>query len=237
MLFGAPESTTGLTSDQCRPSCGCGGEVWTAPTWDAARIERLRAWTLENEPSLLGANPYDVAAPDVPSDAVCAVLVVDATTRAYRLETFANESDANAAGGVVTHKGICGQCSSLHDLAVYAETLDLTTPVRQCGISHADLEGDIGCLRELGFSDACAEIWAYNTLHTRQQCASICVPLLSAPYHDADGSLNACLQCDEDQSGAVFKAVAGRTRRNTGIASALCRPCSEVVRLEHRYEP
>jgi hypothetical protein len=37
-------------------------------------------------------------------------------------------------------------------------------------------------------------------------------------------------------SGPVFKAVAGRTRRNTGIASALCRPCSEVRPLLHDYK-
>ncbi len=55
------------------------------------------------------------------------------------------------------------------------------------------------------------------------------------PYQLPDGALNPCLQCDEDRSGPVFKAVAGRTRRNTGIASALCRPCDEVSPLVHRY--
>jgi len=36
-------------------------------------------------------------------------------------------------------------------------------------------------------------------------------------------------------SGPVFKAVAGRTRRNSGLASALCRPCESVYPLEHVY--
>lgn len=226
---------TGLTDEQCRPSCGCGGETWNAPSWDAARIAALRVWTLENVPELLSSDPYAADVPEVPNDSVCAVLITNAATHSYRLETFATESDALGAGGIVTHKGVCGMCSALADLAVYAETLDLTTPVRQCGIDHADLAGDIACLRALQFTEPCAQIWAYNTQHTRQECASICLPLLTAPYHDADGTLNACLQCDEDQSGPVFKAVAGRTRRNTGIASALCRPCNEVVRLSHDY--
>jgi hypothetical protein len=39
----------------------------------------------------------------------------------------------------------------------------------------------------------------------------------------------------EVQSGPVFKAVAGRTRRNSGLPNALCRPCSEVTPLEHSY--
>jgi hypothetical protein len=56
------------------------------------------------------------------------------------------------------------------------------------------------------------------------------------PYNLEDGSLNSCLQCDEDISGAVFKTVAGRTRRNSGLASAICRPCETVWRIEHAYE-
>ena len=67
-------------------------------------------------------------------------------------------------------------------------------------------------------------------------CLQVCLDLLDAPYHEDDGSLNECLQCDEDLSGPVFKAVAGRTRRNTGLASALCRPCDEVRQVVHRYE-
>jgi hypothetical protein len=61
----------------------------------------------------------------------------------------------------------------------------------------------------------------------------VCIALLDDPYHEPDGALNACLQCDEDESGPVFKAVAGRTRRNSGLATALCRPCETVWRVEH----
>lgn len=44
-----------------------------------------------------------------------------------------------------------------------------------------------------------------------------------------------CIQCDEDRSGPVFKIVAGRTRRNSGLPNAICRPCSEVQPLVHDY--
>ena len=87
----------------------------------------------------------------------------------------------------------------------------------------------------LGFTEPCAQIWYFNTLHTRERCLAPCVAALDEPYHLPDGSLNECILCDEVQSGPVFKAVAGRTRRNSGVASALCRPCREVRPIVHRY--
>jgi len=52
-----------------------------------------------------------------------------------------------------------------------------------------------------------------------------------------DGRLNACLQCDEDRSGPVFKAIAGRTRRNSGIQSSIPRPTEEIAPVIHDYVP
>ena len=114
---------------------------------------------------------------------------------------------------------------------------DLTAPVRDCGLATTADGGnaDVDCLTALGFDLPCAQIWAYNTAHTRSVCLDICAPILYQPYNQPDGTLNACLQCDEDQSGPVFKAVAGRTRRNCGIPNAICRPCSEVQPLVHAY--
>jgi hypothetical protein len=63
----------------------------------------------------------------------------------------------------------------------------------------------------------------------------ICTALLADPYNTPDGGLNACLQCDEDNRGAVFKAMAGRTRRNSGLATAICRPCDTVAPVIHSY--
>lgn len=234
-LYGRPNDNTGLSADQCGPACPCQGG-WQAPDYTSADIDALDALTLITTFEPLSADPY--ATPeDFPLDesSVCAV-VVEGTE--YSLQTFADDAAAEAAGAQVTHDGACGLCSPLQDLAVYMREGDLTEPVRACGLMglSGGEEAQLECLRELGFTEPCAQIWGYNTTHTRTMCLQVCLDLLDAPYHEPDGSLNACLQCDEDLSGPVFKAVAGRTRRNTGLASALCRPCEEVRRVVHRYD-
>jgi hypothetical protein len=111
---------------------------------------------------------------------------------------------------------------------------DLTAPVRACGLAG---QGDavVTCLQKLGFDLPCAQIWADNVANTRTACLEVCLANLSAPYNLSDGSLNPCLACDEEKSGPVFQAIAGRTRRNSGLANAICRPCSEVRPLVHAY--
>ncbi len=235
-LFGRPNDKTGLSADQCAPTCGDCEEQWEEEPWTPARVETLRDWKLETPLGELTVDPYQSPAAPVEEGAVCAVLVTDAALRTYHLETYPSATDAESAGATVTHGDACGLCSTLQDLAVYAETLDLTDPVRACGIANLDdHEGLVACIEALGFSLPCAQVWAYNTEHTRDVCLDVCLELLGKPYHEENGDLNACLRCDEEESGAVFKAVAGRTRRNTGIASAMCRPCDEVYRLEHAY--
>ena len=49
--------------------------------------------------------------------------------------------------------------------------------------------------------------------------------------------MNACLQCDEDESGPNFAKFAGRTRRNTGLESAITRPCQMNRDLYHEVCP
>lgn len=233
-LFGLPNDKTGLDESRCRPSCGCGDAGWVAPEWTSDKVAALRSWTLLDPPAEITSDPY--ASPAPVESGVCAVRVVDRAARTYRLESFASAAEAEASGAYVTHQDRCGLCSTLTDLAVYAEKPDLTDPVRSCGLEAGkDLEKNVACLQALGFTRPCAQIWAYNTRFTREQCLGPCIALLSAPYHEEDGGLNECLRCDEEKSGPVFKAVAGRTRRNTGVPSAMCRPCSEVIRLDHAY--
>ncbi len=153
------------------------------------------------------------------------------------MQTFASEADARAAGGTVTHYDACGLCSTLQDFVVYAKDPDIGAPVRKCGVDSFSkgFEADVQCLQGLGFSRPCAQIWAYNTQNTRGACFEPCLRIAEFPYNLPDGRLNECLQCDEDKSGAIFKAVGGRTRRNTGLASAICRPCSEARPVAHVY--
>jgi hypothetical protein len=241
LLFGRPNASTGLSSDQCQPSCSCNGTPFAPPVYSQAYISSLETdWTLTVPYPPLASNPYLVPAPAPdPAEMVCAVVPEGAPTvrpRPYRLETFASEAAARAAGGSVTHFGHCGVCSTLPNLAVYMRNEDLTAPVRACGLqSLGNFAADVACLSGLGFDLPCAQIWAYNTGNTSSLCSSTCLSLLSAPYHTPDGGLNACLRCDETQSGPVFKAVAGRTRRNSGLPNAICRPCSEVQPLVHSY--
>jgi hypothetical protein len=237
-LFGAPGARTGLGADRCEPACGCGDDRWVAPTYTADDLVALRSWTLSDPPAPLTDDPYAQPPTPVPAGSYCAALL-DEASGSYRLATFPGRAAAEAAGARPTHAGVCGLCSPLADLAVYIERPDLTEPVRACGLAYpfGPAADHIRCLRDLGFSEPCADIWYFNTVHTREACLAPCLRELDAPYHLPDGALNECLVCDEEASGAVFKAVAGRTRRNTGVPSAMCRPCEEVERLDHRLAP
>ncbi len=94
---------------------------------------------------------------------------------------------------------------------------------------------DVTCLQQLGFDLPCAQIWAYDTTNTRSQCLGPCLANLTAPHNEPDGALNPCLECDEVESGPVFRSVAGRDRRNSGIPNAICRPWGEVQPLVQQY--
>ena len=48
-------------------------------------------------------------------------------------------------------------------------------------------------------------------------------------------TLNRCLECDERESGPVFKSWAGRTRRNSGLTSAINRPADSLARLSQDF--
>ncbi len=238
-LFGRPTPNTGLSEEMCSPLCPeCDDGDFAPPPYDEAFLEELKSWRLLDPPPALDGNPYEEPE-SWPLDevSVCAVRVVDAEERTYRLETWSSAEEAAAEGAIMTHEGACGLCSDLQSLALYAEVGDLTQPVRDCGVQAMVHGGERGreCLAEIGFNESCADIWYWNTVNTREHCQSICMELFNEPYHHPDGTLNDCLQCDEDISGPVFKAVAGRTRRNSGLATALCRPCDEVRPLRHEY--
>merc|ERR1711990_870839 len=93
------------------------------------------------------------------------------------------------------------------------------------------------CLEKLSFSPQCAEIWSYNIRNTRKHCSKVCFISWAKgePFNKPDGSLNDCLQCDEDNSGPNFKYYSGRTRRNSGIPSSIHRPASSIHNMTHCY--
>jgi hypothetical protein len=209
------------------------------PQYSQAFIDGLANWTLLNPPTALTEDPYDnpTAYPSGTGQ-FCGVLVESAQAQTYRLTTYASLAEAETAGAIITHYGACGLCSSLANLGVYLSYPDMTSSVRSCSLAGLSSGKDtvMQCLVAMGFEEVCAEIWYYNSNHTSQQCRSECLAALSEPYHLPSGALNPCIACDEEQSGPMFKAVAGRTRRNSGLPSGICRPCSSLSPVIHAYQ-
>lgn len=169
-------------------------------------------------------------------DRVCGLKYLDSEKHAYSLQTFENKQLALDSGYIVTHQGICGKCSTTKDLYVYLTT-DLTRPVRKCGLkyfySHQKMKR---CIKNLGFTDACTEVWYWNTLNTKKHCLEKCLwSYITKEKFVINGQLNACLQCDEDISGPIFKYESGRTRRNSGIHSEIDRPDDQVYKMDQCY--
>lgn len=174
---------------------------------------------------------------------VCALRFSSADNIDYQLRDFESPEAAASSGFTVTHHDRCGSCSTLRDLAAYLATPDLTTPARHCA-RRFGLARKKRCFEEeLGFTSNCSESWAYNARHTKKACRGTCIAdygLLNLLFHrypgenvNEDGLLRPCLQCDEEQSGPGFKYSAGRTRRNSGIESAIPRPESEIYPVDH----
>jgi hypothetical protein len=189
---------------------------------------------LQGDPYITGQAGNPIASP---AGAACGIKFEPDRVH-YRLATFADPAAVRSAGFAVTHYGACGLCSTLQDLAVYLEKPDLTAPVRECAIKWS-ASARLTCLESLGFSTACAQIWLYDAQNTRRQCLNTCIWswIKGEPPTGKDGRLNNCLQCDEDRSGPIFKAVAGRTRRNSGIRSSIPRPDEEIAPVVHDYVP
>jgi hypothetical protein len=82
----------------------------------------------------------------------------------------------------------------------------------------------------LGFTEACATVWAYDSQHTGSfgVCISECITPESPYGPPPQCALSTCVQCDDTKSGPTFNAYSGRTRRNSGIWSGLARSCSSI---------
>ena len=171
------------------------------------------------------------------TDLVCSLKYEDDSKETYSLKTFSTKAESDRAGYIVTHYGRCGSCSTLHDLVLYL-TVDMTKKVSWCAFkSLFSNKLAMSCLKNIGFTDSCAQIWLYNSIYTSKNCLAICLycQTFNIPKIDKNGKLNKCLSCDENKSGPVFKYYSGRTRRNSGIKSEIPRDPREVVKMEHCY--
>ena len=91
-LFGNPNATTGLTAEQCTPTCtDCGAVPYLPPTFDDAALATLTSLVNDTPASLLTGDPYAEGSADtIPDGSVCAV--TPTTPGHYRLDTFASAS-------------------------------------------------------------------------------------------------------------------------------------------------
>lgn len=175
---------------------------------------------------------------------VCGLRFTDHNKINYELKTFKNIQALNDSGNfMLTHYFSCGTCSSLNDLAIYG-TLDLTKMAKTCS-KRLSFNAKKTCMEAIGFSQACADTWAFNGAQTAKVCIKECIKTYgllnilrgkeqTSPV-DKNGDLNACLLCDEMMSGPGFQYSAGRTRRNSGILSEIERPDTQVYQVPHHY--
>ena len=169
--------------------------------------------------------------------AVCSLKWVNRgpSNLSYNLKTFPNKTESLKNGYQITHKGKCGGCSNLKSLKLYMST-PMTNPVRKCGIKGFwSPKVERRCMKKVGFEGDCLEAWIWNLGNTAKECKGICLKQLFLRNNKKDGSLNACLQCDEDKSGPQFKYMSGRTRRNSGLESEIQRGEDEIAELDICY--
>ncbi len=188
-------------------------------------------------PPELSEDPYEKALEFKPQkSSVCGILYGE-NKESYQTKTYVDKDAAQADKAHITHLRACGTCSSLQDLAVYLAKPDLTKPGKKCAMLSWLKPASILCFKRLGFSEACATTWYYNARNTAKKCFWTCFGsfLINEASNLADGSLNKCLQCDEKESGPIFKKTAGRTRRNSGIVSSIRRSEKEVAHIVHDY--
>eukprot|EP01133_Synstelium_polycarpum_P006798 gene6798-7903_t len=215
------------------------------PTYNQTVIDAFNAKTLLNPPQNLTYNPYNIPGFNTSSmydSNVCAVVYPDASDRStYQLVNFTSAAEAEAAGAFVTHLHPCGYCSTTQDLAAYMAHMDLTSPIRDCAlVTFISDKDSLECIQHTaGFTHQCSVIWLYDALNTRKECLDICMYdyIMHVPNNVPANSttLSPCIQCDEDKSGPIFKVVAGRTRRNSGLKSAINRPANTIYNVTHYY--
>ena len=175
---------------------------------------------------------------------VCGVKFVDQQKEKYHLQTFNNKEEALKAGYIVTHQNHCGACSALFDLGILLEKRNMVEDGRRCA-KRLSLKGSKKChVKKIELTEYCSEAWAYNATATRNRCMKTCIKeyglinmiLGKFPdvYTNPDGSLKPCILCDELKSGPGYAYATGRTRRSSGIISAIDRAEEELYHLDYR---
>ncbi|GMH68571.1 hypothetical protein TrST_g11988 [Triparma strigata] len=206
----------------------------------------LKSKTLTNPFDPLTCDPYsDPSCKTTPPQqyvdsptAVCGMLFSGPSEfpcGTYSLRSYNSADEALDDSAYITHTGACGLCSTSQDLYAYITQPDMTHEGKKCatkGLIHE--EWGKKCYMNLGFTEPCAEIWNYDGIYDGKKCAGICVLNLFADNNGPPPAceLNDCLECDEDEAGPVFKEVAGRTRRRSGLNEEIGRGCDEFAKID-----
>jgi hypothetical protein len=187
---------------------------------------------------------YNLKSDEERNREVCGVKFTNQSKSKYHMKSFSNEADAIRSGYIVTHQFHCGACSSLHDLAIYLEKRNMVNDGRKCAKKFIPKVSKKCHIKRIGLSEYCAEVWAYNAMATRQRCMKTCIKeyglfnMLFNKFPDIyvnpDGSLKPCILCDELKSGGGYRYGSGRTRRSSGIISAIDRGDEEVYPIDFK---
>eukprot|EP01137_Pigoraptor_chileana_P009334 Opistho-2@57410 len=149
-------------------------------------------------------------------------------------KNYSSKDAAHADGVRALHAGYCGACSNHQDIDVYNVTRNnLTSITKRCAMLYTLLGEHAAskCMDKVGMTVPCQECWMENIECDRHsKCFWICIKstLRGDPTNKPDGSLNDCLQCDEDVCGPAFIGCAGANRRKSGIHSDIDRPGDQV---------
>eukprot|EP00164_Ancoracysta_twista_P010752 GFYU01016339.1.p1 GENE.GFYU01016339.1~~GFYU01016339.1.p1 ORF type:complete len:250 (-),score=37.89 GFYU01016339.1:401-1150(-) len=216
--------------------------TFVPPTYNRTVVDAFTSKVLLNPSNISTTNPYSDPNYNTSNpDTICAVQYPNINNRStYYLRNFTSPAAAEAAGAFVTHLHPCGLCSTTQDLAIYMNYSDLTNPVRDCAIkSIISDQWALQCLMDIGFTAGCSQIWLQDAMNTRQHCLDICLQAWMEKWPNNipanSTNLNPCIACDENISGPIFKVVAGRTRRASGLKSSINRPADQIYPITHYY--
>lgn len=251
----APTSYATCDECWCIPDNGGTGEC---PTDDRPRTDFPSDWVYNLQtltpidPPQLYCDPYHDqncdTVPALQSGSYCAIEMIPddgcgstcPTQYSYKLVTIDSEEEAANRNLTITHETPCGTCSTLQDLAAYILYPDLTSVGKQCGsLASTNFNAAVQCyMDQVGFTEACATTWVYDSLNTSNHCWTPCARASSRNFPNNGPAptcdLNSCIQCDEDDSGPIFKEFSGRTRRDSGLLSGIARNCSEIASIQQQ---
>ena len=93
------------------------------------------------------------------------------------------------------------------------------------------------CYTDMGYTDACATLWAHSAATGASKCIDFCFPDSTLGYTVLNGpppacEAEACLTCT-NIFYADFEVISGRTLQNSGISERIARACSVFYPVEH----